>query len=218
MEIAFEETGRELGRQIREAALDHEAFSMRLKLCRLETCRATCCHDGVFLDEAERAVIRNVIESRRVDLKAGGWSAGELFEMRGTRGKSVTVPADEGELMEGFPGHFPKTRCVFLDAGYRCVLQSVAMAEGRHPWYWKPVSCWMHPLILSPGKRGERPLLTLAKPDRDLASTAGYPGFSSCTPCGMEEAGGRPAWEVLRGELELLGRIGGRDLLAELGE
>ena len=216
MEIAFEDAAAELREQIREAVVDHAAFSAPLKPCQLAECRATCCHDGVYLEEAERVVIDGVIEANRERLAAAGWTAGKIFETRGGRGKSVTVAAETGELAGDFPVHFPKTRCVFLDSEHRCVLQSLAMDEGRHPWFWKPISCWMHPLVLIPGKRGGRPLLTLATAETDPAAAPGYPGFSSCTPCGMPRAGGRPAWQVLREELELLGRIGGRDLLREL--
>ncbi len=48
---SYPELERELGRQIREAAVDYQSFAQNLKLCELGTCRATCCHDGVFLTE-----------------------------------------------------------------------------------------------------------------------------------------------------------------------
>ncbi len=72
----------------------------------------------------------------------------------------------------------------------------------------------MHPLLLRPPSGSERPQLTLAHPGRDPAEDVGYPGFGSCTPCGVEEADGVPAWQALRHEL--LGKISGRDLLREL--
>lgn len=207
--IAYPEAARELGRQIREAALDHEAFAMPLKVCELSSCRATCCHDGVFVDDEQQAGIDAVVG----DLESYGLDRREWRESRDGRVKTATVGADE--VAEDFPAHFPRTRCVFLDEEDRCLLQRLAVDRGRHPWWWKPVSCWMHPLLLR--SHGGRPLLTLARPGSDPAAAPDYPGFGSFTPCGMPCDGGEPAWQALRGELELLGRIGGRDLLSELG-
>ena len=212
--IGFPENARELGRQVREAALDHDAFSMPLKVCELASCRATCCHDGVFLDREQVAVIGGIVDAGRLDrygIDLSGWR-----ETVGGRVKTSTLEASAAELADGFPPHFPRTRCVFLDADHRCVLQRVAVDSEMHPWWWKPVSCWMHPLLFRRRADG-RPVLGLARAGDDPAERAGYPGFGSCTPCGMPAEGGEPAWKVLRGELGLLGRIGGRDLIRELG-
>ena len=213
--IAFPSIQNELARQVREARVDHEAFEKPLKLCELADCRATCCHDGVFLETEEREVIANVIVTRSDRLAAYGWEAPEIFQqMEDGRWKSVTLPEDSPA--RSFPAHFPKTRCVFLDSGHRCVLQRLAMDEGRHPWFWKPVSCWMHPLLLKPGRHGGRPELTLATPENDPAVQPGYPGFSAFTPCGMSCKNGPPARQTLAAELELLGNLAGRNVSGEL--
>jgi hypothetical protein len=206
-----------LRRQLREAALDHEAFALRLKACELPKCRATCCHDGAFLTDEEMAGIGEAVEGHRGLLAGYGWNDARYLTRDGRQGRTVTRAAGDELLAEDFPRHFPRTRCVFLDPEHRCVLQRLAMDEGRHPWWWKPVSCWMHPLLLRPPAGSRRPSLTLARPGKDPAAAAGYPGFGSCTPCGIEAGGGLPAWQTLRPELELLGKISGRDLLRELG-
>lgn len=208
---------RELARQLREAALDHEAFAKPLKVCELSVCRATCCHDGAWLSPEEAAGIRQVVADHPDRLRGYGWTHKESIRSEAGRQRTLTVEAAPAELAEAFPVHFPRTRCVFLDAEHRCVLQRLAMDGDRHPWFWKPVSCWMHPLLLRPRERGGRPVLTLAKPGDDPSAGAGYPGFGSCTPCGMPVEGSPPAWATLRAELELLGAISGRDLLGELG-
>ena len=213
---AFVETGRLLGRQVREAEVDYEAFERPMRVCELAKCRATCCHDGVVIGEEERRVIAGVVEDFGEKLAEFSWEGGNWLEEEGGRMKTATRVAEEGELAENFPAHFPRTRCVFLDPEHRCVLQRLAMGEGKHPWFWKPISCWMQPLRLE-GRGAERPLLTLAQVENDPMQREGYPGFSSCTPCGREESGGSPASEVLQSELELLGELGERDLLQELG-
>ncbi len=206
--IAFSDAERELGRQIREAALDHEAFAMPLRVCELAKCRATCCHDGVFLDAGQENGIADVVDR----LAKYGFHRSEWRETRNGRAKTATVPDDDPA--PDFPEHFPRTRCAFLDDRHRCLLQRLSVDEGRHPWWWKPVSCWMHPLLLR--RRDGRPWLTLARPADDPAAAPGYPGFGAFTPCGVPCPDGEPAWRTLRAELDLLGRIGGRDLVGEL--
>jgi hypothetical protein len=212
--IAFTALEQELARQVQEARLDHEAFGLPIKVCELSQCRATCCHDGVYLDTEEREVIGSVIEGNREPLASYGWNEPTIFERQSGRWKSVTLP-DPGHAPE-FPSHFPQTRCVFLDRGHRCVLQRLAMDQGKHPWFWKPISCWMHPLILESKKSKERPILTLATPENDPASGENYPGFSSYTPCGTVCPKATAARLSLSAELALLGEIGRRDILAEL--
>ena len=214
-DTAFARLELELGRQIREASLDHEAFQLPLKVCELTRCRATCCHDGVFLSEEEQSTINALLKDKASVLDGYGWNHPDWVEHRNGRAKSRTIDARDGELADDFPVHFPRTRCVFLDREHRCVLQRLAMDEGRHPWWWKPISCWLHPLLIRKDKEG-RPVLTLARPGRDPAAQDGYPGFGSFTPCGVPQANGIPAWQTLRSELELLCRLGGRDLVSEL--
>ncbi|MGJ8698269.1 MAG: hypothetical protein ACSHYF_18255 [Verrucomicrobiaceae bacterium] len=191
IESAYPRTVGVLAGQLREAAVDHEAFEMPLPLCRLSECRATCCHDGVVLSEEEAELIGEGV----VRLADG-------------RLKTETVAASGEELAAEFPGHFPKTRCVFLDEKHRCLWQLKSVEEGRHPWFYKPVSCWMHPVLIA--KREGRPLLTLRRAEDDEA------GFATQTPCGKLRAEADPARVTLGMELEMLGGISGRDFLAEL--
>lgn len=198
---AFPRLAAELGRQIREAKLDYEAFSQRLKRCDLSECRARCCHDGVYLSPEEVEVISNLP-------LADGW-----LDSRAGRRKSATVV--DPDIAADFPAHFPQTRCVFLDQDHRCKLQLLSVEKGHHPWFWKPVSCWMHPLLIDYDLT-RRPVLTIAKPGADRAAGPAYPGFGSFTPCGMNCGDGEPAWRTLTEELEVLGALADRDLTAEL--
>jgi hypothetical protein len=127
------------------------------------------------------------------------------------RRKTATRAAAAGELAADFPPHFAATRCVFLDREHRCLLQRLALAAGRHPWFWKPVSCWMHPLQLRPAAVPDGPpVLTVLGPADDPD------GFASCTPCGRPDPGGSPAREVLAEELGFLQALAGRDFAGEL--
>ncbi len=196
MTTLFEKTAEELAAQLREAAVDHVAFEKSFPLCDLTQCRATCCHDGVILSEEEFQKLRE-------------YGGGEgLTTLTDGRRKTRTVKASAEELAEDFPPHFPGTRCVFLDEQHRCQWQLRAVEEGRHPWYYKPTSCWMHPVLLK--KQDGRPLLTVVSREQDEG------GFASHTPCGRETAGALPGREALKIELEMLGAISGRDLFGEL--
>jgi hypothetical protein len=212
-ELAYRATLTGLGVQIREARVDHDAFRRPMRQCELLRCRATCCHDGVVLGGEETAGIRRLVAEHRETFDAYGWSGSnrEPVVERGGSLRTATRPADRGERAEDFPAHFARTRCVFLDPEHRCVLQRLAMDGGKHPWFWKPVSCWMHPVLVKSVKPRGRPVITVLAPDEDEA------GFASCTPCGRVEPDGEPAAVVLRDELEMLGKLGSRNLLREIG-
>ncbi|MDB4554843.1 hypothetical protein N9Z94_03575, partial [Akkermansiaceae bacterium] len=60
---AFPKTIGALAGQLREAGVDHDAFEIPLPLCQLSECRATCCHDGVFLSSEEAAFIGEGVET-----------------------------------------------------------------------------------------------------------------------------------------------------------
>jgi hypothetical protein len=202
--------------ELRRAELDHDALSRPLAVCQLETCRATCCHDGVVLDPVEHQALAEVAQHRRTTLSAMGLdTAGPLFvpcPAARHKTKTATIPASPDRVAADFPAHFPPTRCVFLDTAHRCVWQRLAMAEGKHPWHYKPVSCWMHPLSLQPPSSPRaQPRLTLAGNPEDPED------FASATPCGRRRSQGEPAAKALSEELRLLGEIAGRDFLAELG-
>lgn len=121
------------------------------------------------------------------------------------------------EKVADYPEHFPNTNCVFLLDDARCALQSLAVEEGKHPWHYKPLTCWLHPLSISSGPK-HKPMLTLYSEENDPQRYPDYDGFVCRTQCGRTCSGGEPAWQVLRWEIETLGEIGGRDLIAEIKE
>lgn len=96
------------------------------------------------------------------------------------------------------PEHFTATRCVLCLPGGRCAPQVAAEAAGLHPWTWKPLACYLHPLRL--GERGTAlvpPPTAADDPDR----APDYPGFSSSTPCGADHADGEAFTDTLADEI-----------------
>ena len=192
----FKETACGLIRQLGEAAVDHRAFEQALPHCELTRCRATCCHDGVVLSEEEADVLRSL-----------GGDDGVIVREDGQLGTKV-ISARSEQLGEDYPDNFPQTRCVFLDEEHRCKWQLKAVEEGKHPWFYKPISCWLHPVLID--QRDGRALVTIRSEANDQAK------FATSTPCGRATEGARVARESLAMELEMLGKLSGRDFYGEL--
>lgn len=216
----YPETAAYLAEQLRDAMLDHDAFEQKIRPCELERCRATCCYDGVYLSEEESLGVQQLLTDYPAEFDSYGLTlpSDPIISTRGGRAlKTATRVAEEGELAEDFPDHFPKTRCVFLDRQGRCGIQCLSMELGRKPWFDKPLTCWIHPIVILPtGRARPRPIVTLVSPENDPQKADGYPGFASCTHCGRPDSSGVPAREVLASELNMLGLVSGRDILGEL--
>ena len=185
-------------------------MELRLKTCDLRACEAMCCHDGVYLDEGEERRLRALVE-RTPALRErlpepyiveGSWNGERLGRKTATRPHAYRNPA--------WPGHFPRTRCVFADEAGLCELQKLGLERRQHPWRYKPFTCWMFPLDEQDGEA--------VAPEADAAldphNVPGYPGYVSVVPCGRHDPQGGPWREALAGELRRFGEV---RLLADLG-
>ncbi|MGJ8673745.1 hypothetical protein [Rubritalea sp.] len=216
----YKETAADLAYQLKDTLVDHEAFETLLKPCTLERCSATCCYDGVYLSDEEAQGVEWLVENERSRLLGFGLNLpNQVVDVvrNGLSKKTAVRPAEVGELAVDFPSHFNKTRCVFLDSMGRCGIQRLSMEDELGDWYLKPLTCWIHPIVILPaGRDRSRSLITLVSAQNDPQKTEDYPGFASCTHCGREEDGGQPAWKVLEKELRALGELSGRDIYGEL--
>lgn len=207
-----------LRRRMTGGSVDAGSFQRLVARCEISTCRGMCCHDGVYVSPESAAVIEQIAKAHTglfngLDLQLADrvivegdwpWKTGGLKTAVTRRAFSKTV--------EGFPPHFTDTACVFLTGDGRCSLQLLSVHLGDHPWYYKPVKCWMHPITLE----GEAQASLLLHNDRtDPYRFPGYDGFVSQIFCGRTCPTGAPASVVLADELTFLSRIVGRDLLAE---
>jgi len=219
METQFKETASGLARQLLVASVDHQAFESLIRACELVRCKGTCCYDGVYLSDEEAELVQRTVETHRDVIESYGINTESVIESArgGAAKKTVTRTVTTTELADDFPEHFAKTRCVFLDDQSRCGLQRLAMDRGESPWLYKPLTCWIHPIVILPavGER-TRPLITLVSPDNDPQKKQGYPGYASCTHCGRPDDDGKSAKDVLQGELRMLGELCDRDFVGEL--
>ncbi len=213
---AFPDWKQFVKKRFRRAPVDYASFGTLIKACTMEGCRGTCCYDGVCLDEDEERLLTHVVGAHPVyfrQLKLTPENAFEEAEFLGSPTRKTATRREKYPAEVGFPKHFDKTSCVFRFPDGRCSLQSLAMEHGDHPWAYKPISCWLHPISL---ERDGRTLLWLPTLGNDPLVDDGYPGYAPFTPCGKERCDGQPAYEVLREELDTLGEIAGRDFHAEI--
>ena len=198
--------------------VDAESFRRPVARCEISTCRGMCCYDGVYVSPESAAVVERVA-SEHAAFFAGlhlalpdriivegdwPWKKGGL--------KTAVMYRPFSKTVEGFPTHFTDTACVFLTGDGHCALQRLSVQLGSHPWHYKPVKCWLHPITLE----GEACAVLLLHSERtDPYRVPGYDGFVSRIFCGRTCPGGAPASVVLADELTFLSRIVGRDLLRE---
>jgi len=166
-----------------------------LERCNISECEARCCYDGAYLVPDDEFRIREAIGR---DTTFFAFLPLEPFVvdhwLDSEPGlKTDTRPWEYQNL--DFPAHFEQTRCVFAFDDGHCSLQVFADRNNEHPWTYKPLACWMHPLRM--GSEG-LDITTINQGD----THDGYPGYTSFTPCGRHRSDGRPWREVLAEEIE----------------
>lgn len=211
----------ELHRRYFKAPLDAAAFFRPYKWCDLKDCQGLCCSGGVYPEmDVEVRMLQKLADDKRdyflsqgIDLPKEvmepGYDEAAKREEMGTKTRPFHYPP--GLL----PPHFPSTACVFRADNGACGLQLLSLAEGQHPWWYKPMPCWLFPIVL---ERQGKPIITIHTRDNDDTRTADYPGFTESTQCGAQchGAGGRPAWQAFAQEIEMLSELIGRNLQKEI--
>ena len=215
---AFPDDERTLLRRMAGGRVEAQSFRRPVSRCDISTCRGMCCYDGVYVSQDSARVIERVAKEHAGFFTSLGLQLPEEVIVEGnwprkTGGlKTAVAPRAFSGTVAGFPPHFKDTACVFLTGDGRCSLQMLSVHLGRHPWYYKPVKCWMHPITLE-GEEGA--VLVLHSDRTDPYRFPGYDGFVSRIFCGRTCPGGALASVVLAEELAFLSQIVGRDLLAE---
>ncbi|HSD51074.1 MAG TPA: hypothetical protein VLG48_06655, partial [Candidatus Methylomirabilis sp.] len=208
-----------LRERLARGTVDSRSFRRPLARCDISHCRGMCCYDGVYVSEASAAVISDLAKNHAAFFAELGLEIPPRVIVEGNWAgrsdglKTAVRPHPFSQGVEGYPRHFTDTACVFLVADGRCSLQVLSERLGRHPWFYKPVKCWMHPMTL--GGQAKDVLLLHSK-ETDPYRLPQYDGFVSTIFCGRTCPGGAPASEVLVPELTFLSRIVGRDFLAEV--
>jgi hypothetical protein len=89
--------------------------------------------------------------------------------------KTATRFTDFRSKVGGFPDHFDDTSCVFRADDGRCSLKTLDTKDSKHPWFHKPLICWLHPINVLPER------ITLFDETTDPFRYPDYDGFASRT-------------------------------------
>jgi len=218
---AHTETAEFVAQLVRDARLDKAALNKPLTRCDLSQCQGTCCHDGVYLESDEADTLRKLASDKAAFFKDLGLDLPKKVVVYGkwrdesAGPKTATRAEPMSKNTPDYPGHFPDTQCVFMLDDRRCSLQVLAESERRHKWFYKPFTCWLHPIAIS-GSGGIAEI-TLYDRKTDPHNFSDYDGFVSRTPCGqIRENCSAPAWQVLDEEFEILEKLSNRPLRKEL--
>ena len=211
---AFSKSAEAVRKQYGDVPLDPAEFQRKLTRCSL-SCKGMCCYGGVSVDDDTAEVLQRLATERRSDFQKMGLDLPNPVvaptEWHGVKGNITALkPRNFRSRVKDYPAHFDETACAFLMEDARCGLQVLAEIDGKHPWYYKPFSCWLLPIKLWKGA------IRLFDKITDPFLYPGYPGFISCTHCGRTDESGAPASELLTPELEYLGKLLNRDLIREL--
>jgi hypothetical protein len=216
---AYAEDEAMLRERLAPGIVDARSFRRPLARCDISQCRGMCCYDGVYVSEASAAVISELATDHAAFFAGLGLKLPPRvivqgdWEDRSDGVKTAVRPHPFSGRVQEYPRHFTDTACVFLALDGRCSLQVLSERLGRHPWFYKPVKCWMHPMTLG-GQAKD--VLLLHSRETDPYRLPRYDGFVSTIFCGRTCPGGAPASEVLVPELTFLSRIVGRDFVAEV--
>lgn len=216
---AYPKTEEALKEMLAHADINVDSFSQRLSPCSLSTCQGMCCYDGVYVGKESAQIIQEVVEGESQFFKDIGLQLPEEVivqgEWEGVTGLKTAVKSKPfSSVVENYPSHFNNTACVFLMDDARCGLQVLSEYKGLHPWYYKPFTCWLHPIGID--SENNQHTVVLYNEQNDPCSVPNYPGYTTQTLCGKIHECGQPAYKVLEEELRFLGRIAGRNYIQEI--
>ncbi|MFA4924713.1 MAG: DUF3109 family protein [Ignavibacteriaceae bacterium] len=120
--------------------IDPQLFTFKFS-CR---CNGECCYYGVYTDKTESENILS-LKDKLIPLmdetqskNSSGW-----FEEPQEDNDFESGIAVGTEVING--------KCAFLDKNGLCVIQSLAINEGKHPWDYKPLYCYLFPVTIYEG-------------------------------------------------------------------
>ena len=200
-----------IAKQLQVAEFDTEAFEAALSPC--SNCAGVCCSHGFYPEDDEREDLLQILKEKEDALikigvkKPASWFVDEAHPDFGTVQRVALQERAFLKNVSNYPKHFPDTACVFLLDNARCALQVLAMEEGKHKWFYKPILCSLFPVVVDE-KDDESIGITVYDPSRSEIPRPEYDGFNADTPCGTIHKKHTPhtipAKEVLKEELEFL--------------
>ena len=149
--VRSEEKYREL---CRTARIEKKSLELKLRVCEFSSCKGQCCSQGVYLDEGEALDLQDILRTKNEELiqigiaDPGKCIVQEEYPEVGLVNRTALKPREFSKMVPQFPAQFPDTCCSLLLEDGRCALQALAVKEGKHKWFYKPIGCWLYPLML----------------------------------------------------------------------
>lgn len=191
-------------------AIDFASFSKKYRTCDASTCQQLCCAVGGFVSEDELQQINGLIRNRE---KAGDVEITESLITEGFSDKTLKQTALKDTHYRNEDVDFHQC-CVFKqDNGY-CGLQSLAISKKLHPWTYKPIDCWLFPVVFI--KKNDHHELSVFGPDSGILydeQWGRYPEYGSCLKPDKE---GTQGYKLLENELKGLSELLERDVYGEI--
>ena len=119
-----------------------------MQRCELGECKGACCVFGVWVDTRE---VEDILANARLiqpHMPDGRTHTGDWFvpveddDANSPSGKVIHT------AVEPAAWHYGGTTCTFCHTVGKCALQLAAVANGLHPWRFKPFYCILHPIDL----------------------------------------------------------------------
>lgn len=219
--------------ELNQAHLDIDSFMQIRQRCSLSSCHGMCCNEGTQVNEETAEVIQKLVAEEAEFFKSLGLDLPEeviidfdeyedfpvdKWEWKGLGSikKTAIKEREFSRLVNDYPQHFKNTSCVFLLDDSRCGLQELSKAKGLHPWYYKPLVCWLFPIYIAPGEN--QPEIFLPSPETEpwYLPDEDYAGFFTQVLCGKHAECGKLGYILLQEELKFLSEIVGRNFLQEI--
>jgi hypothetical protein len=231
---AYPQTEQACRDELSQAPVDIDSFKQHRQRCALSTCHGMCCYDGVNVNQETAEVIQKVVEEEAEFFKTIGLDlpteviidderyeklSVEKTEWKGLCSVKKTAVKEKpfSSIINDYPSHFDNTQCVFLLDDSRCGLQELAKEKGLHPWYYKPFSCWLFPILIAPGEnQPEKIYLPSPETEPWHVPESDYYGYSTQVPCGKHSDCGQLGYILLQEELKFLSDIVGRNFVQEI--
>ncbi|MGI2901736.1 hypothetical protein [Tolypothrix sp. VBCCA 56010] len=230
---AYPQTEQACRDELSQATVDIDSFKQNRQRCSLSSCDGMCCYNGVNVNQETAEIIQRVVEEEADFFKNLGLDLPTQVIIDDQEYEDLTVENVEWKglcsvkktalkekpysiLINDYPKHFRNTVCVFTLDDVRCGLQELSKAKGLHPWYYKPFTCWIFPILIASGEN--QPQISLPSPETEPWYLPEYEfyGYFTKAFCGKPSDCGQVGYILLQEELKFLSEIVGRNFVEEI--
>jgi tetratricopeptide (TPR) repeat protein len=167
----------------------------KLKGCNPDICLGICCYEGVYLEKKEIESLKKIVSKNKnyFNFIPDNFI---IYKNWNNLIKGSKIDIKYHKNSPSAPKHFNNTRCLFNVENGLCSLQKLATDTDKHPWKYKPRTCWMFPIM---GYAFGLPLSPPKEEDQDPSYVdKSYPGYVKFLPCIKEYTDGKPWYKIYK--------------------